>query len=505
MLLLLVSEECTFLKRAMWNINLFTHAGTRNRLLHAIDVANPSSPLRILTHQFTEHEGNPQAVDVCGGRLAVALSAHVDVLEGHVQFFDVVARGSSVTDIHPDHTLAGYKANNIVWIWLFKLILVCYLFTSNKAAFNVLLLPNGCNKNIIPLFINTISPITAVGAHPKDLKHTPNCNMVLVANEGRPGKDDTNQYLNPEGSITVIVIDRNNDPTLRTIDFQQFNEGEANFNQNIRTPSRYIPKSVYSGTTTVAQDIEPESVVISNDGRYAWVTLLENDAVATLDLRTYQVTKVSPLPKKLWDTSPVDCSDLDGGVHRRTYAGLKSMRQPGKITLLQIGSKNYLITADVGGVTSYTSALHGFTWTDTITARSLVNSLMPDLVELKTQMTDNGFLGRLQVSTIEGNSLFDPRYTHVEMFGGRGFSVWDSTNMAAPTFDSEGTLEEYMDSYYHFLFNTDYAANRATTGSPANDRDTSSENQVRQRARTTLWCQRHCQTCTPYSFVSDIV
>lgn len=41
----------------------------------------------------------------------------------------------------------------------------------------------------------------------------------------------------------------------------------------IRTPSLYIPKSVYSGETTVAQDIEPEQVTISSDGRTAYVTL----------------------------------------------------------------------------------------------------------------------------------------------------------------------------------------------------------------------------------------
>ena len=45
-------------------------------------------------------------------------------------------------------------------------------------------------------------------------------------------------------------------------------------------------------------------------------------------------------------------------------------------------------------------------------------------------------------------------------------------------FDTEGTMEEYMDTYYHGVFNTDYVANTATYTSPEMNRDVSSELQV---------------------------
>lgn len=63
------------------------------------------------------------------------------------------------------------------------------------------------------------------------------------------------------------------------------------------------------------------------------------------------------------------------GVHRRVYPGLVSIRQPGVIKSLEIGRKRFLFTADTGAVKSYTSAQHGFTWTDAVTAGSLGNVL----------------------------------------------------------------------------------------------------------------------------------
>ena len=54
----------------------------------------------------------------------------------------------------------------------------------------------------------------------------------------------------------------------------------------------------------------------------------------------------------------------------------------------------------------------------------------------------------------------------------------DSTIANGAVFDTEGTLEEYMDTYYHGVFNTDYVANTATYTSPEMNRDVSSELQV---------------------------
>lgn len=61
------------------------------------------------------------------------------------------------------------------------------------------------------------------------------------------------------------------------------------------------------------------------------------------------------------------------GVHLRQYSGLQSLRQPGVIKVWEVGRKRFLFTADEGAVKSYTSAKHGFTWSDVATARSQGN------------------------------------------------------------------------------------------------------------------------------------
>ena len=88
------------------------------------------------------------------------------------------------------------------------------------------------------------------------------------------------------------------------------------------------------------------------------------------------------------------------------------------------------------------------------------------------------FVGRLYVSNIDGKNMFSQKFDHLEMFGGRGFSVWDASNFAQPVFDSEDTLELYMEEYNKEVFNTDYVKNTATYQSPEMTRDTVSYQRV---------------------------
>lgn len=88
------------------------------------------------------------------------------------------------------------------------------------------------------------------------------------------------------------------------------------------------------------------------------------------------------------------------------------------------------------------------------------------------------FLGRLRVSNIDGRSQFSQQFDHLETFGGRGFSIWDTTNFDAPVFDSEDTLELYSEDYKKEVFNTDYVYNTASYQSPEITRDTASPRRV---------------------------
>lgn len=141
-----------------------------------------------------------------------------------------------------------------------------------------------------------------VGALPDMITFTPNGRYVLTANEGEPNSEYT---VDPEGSVSVIqpkfrkvrVDGRRTfqlvDATVRTAGFTAYNN--ATLDSSIR---------VFGPNATVAQDFEPEYITVTPDSRTAYVTLQENNAIATVDIRTATVTAVKGLGFK--DHSQVD-------------------------------------------------------------------------------------------------------------------------------------------------------------------------------------------------------
>lgn len=401
-----------------YHYNILYVIGQANHLLHVIDVANPSSPNLLFTHEFEPTVGVPRSIAVCDNEVAVGFGAQTNVHEGHVRLYHTYVRGSGDTALHLD----GY---------------------------------------------------ITVGPSPDHMQFTENCLTLVIPNEGTAGKDEAGRYVDPEGTVAIMQTARTGNPSIKHVDFQEFNHGELRYNPNIRQPSLYIPTSVHSTATSFSQDVEPTYAALASNNKYAWVTLPTNNAIAKVDIASGVVTEVDPLPLKDWTSYEIDASDRDGGVHRRVYPGLKTLRQPTVIKALDIGRKTYLFVADTGAARTYTSAQHTFAWTDSILAKSTVNSI--DNAALKAEASNDEHLGRLQVSSIDGKD-FRGAYSELVGFGGRGFSVWDTSNFAAPVFDSDGTLEQYMEDNYKEVFNTDYVANTAAYQSPEILRDYVSDN-----------------------------
>jgi DNA-binding beta-propeller fold protein YncE len=158
----------------------------------------------------------------------------------------------------------------------------------------------------------TLEPISSVrvGALPDMLTFTPDGRRVLVANEGEPNDAYT---VDPEGSVSVIAVSNVNRPTVRTAGFAAFN-GQA-------AALRASSVRVFGPNATVAQDLEPEYIAVSEDGRTAWVTLQENNALAVVDVASATVTRVLPLGYKDHTLAGrgLDASDRDGEVNIRPW------------------------------------------------------------------------------------------------------------------------------------------------------------------------------------------
>jgi 2',3'-cyclic-nucleotide 2'-phosphodiesterase (5'-nucleotidase family) len=134
----------------------------------------------------------------------------------------------------------------------------------------------------LPLHLSTVN----VGALPDMVKFSSDGKKLLVTNEA---ESNTSYTIDPVGSISLI------DTTgylatspvapvqaqVQTVDFSAWNNRKAELsNRGIRITGKA------GVTTTLAQDIEPEAIAITADGRTAFISLQENNAIAVLDIST---------------------------------------------------------------------------------------------------------------------------------------------------------------------------------------------------------------------------
>lgn len=259
-----------------------------------------------------------------------------------------------------------------------------------------------------------------VGALPDMITYSMDGEVLMTANEGEPSDD---YLIDPVGSVSIISVKHNY--RVSTIDFSSFNSQK---NDLIARGLR-----VYGLNADLAKDIEPEYVAISLDGKTAWVTLQENNAIAKLDINSKRFTAIFPLGYKNYNTpgNEVDLSDKDGGYNPATW-NVKGMYQPDAIAVFEKYGRPYLFTANEGDAREYTA----FTEMKRVKDVSLDPTVFPDAT-LKTEPK----LGRLNITTYPGDLDADGDRDVLNSLGARSFSVWNGWN-GKLIFDSKNELEK---------------------------------------------------------------
>lgn len=339
-----------------------------------------------------------------------------------------------------------------------------------------------------------------VGAVPDMITFTPNGQKLLVANEGEPA----NNYADdPEGSVSIIDIPQGGgqDYVVRTVRF----DGTAtlknaasirHYGPEVGTCAGVTPASAQTacfapagGPTyakaSFAQDMEPEYITVSEDGHTAWVTLQENNAIATLDLDTETFIQVAGLGFKDWAGSTMDASDRDGPggtvlVNNRKYwPGVRGIYQPDSIGRFKSGGTTYLVTANEGDAREWGN------YVELVRARSLCPTGNPASANCQISASWAGWnncalppcygttapngvladanLGRLNVTSVTGRNgagKFDDLYA----LGGRSFSVWSTDGDLV--FDSGGQMEQIVHDFIPGFEN----ANQTSPGAAKDER-----------------------------------
>ncbi len=424
-------------------------------VVQAISIADPAAPVVLAAVDIAGF-----APDTVAGANSVAYSASSDLLA-------VALSSDLVTD------------NGLVAVAQLSKVQAAIDADGNLTAENI--------ADVVKVF--------EVGALPDMVTFTPDGSKILVANEGEPDGD-----IDPDGSISIIDVSGEFDDldpltAVSTANFTAFNGRAADLRAD---GVRLFPDI----GENVARDLEPEYIAVSPDGTRAFVTLQENNAIAIVDIESATVTAIEPLGLKDYslEGNGLDASDRDGNTDNDDESDDSAINinlepvfglyMPDAIASLEVNGETFYVIAnegddrgdadedargdairlkDLANVTSFSR-----------TGLSLDESIDPALLA-------DSELGRLVISSIDGDTDGDGDIDQIVAYGGRSFSVLDSN--ANLIFDSGDQIAQITAQLAPELFN-------ANDGSP-DEFDTRSDAKGAEPEAITTGVIND----TPYAFV----
>ena len=234
---------------------------------------------------------------------------------------------------------------------------------------------------------------------------------VLAANEGEPDGG-----VDPDGSVTIVEVPTAGDAAARVagaiatqVPFTGFNGQEDDL--------RLDGIRIFPGKQA-AQDFEPEYIALAADDSKAYVALQENNALAVLDLAASPVTvdlvALGTKDHGLLENA-LDPSDEDGGINIGAWP-VQGMFMPDGIAAYDPGlGRSFVLTANEGDARDEDDRIGDVT---------LDPAVFPDAATLQ----DEANLGRLDISTIDGNTGPGGAFQALFSYGARSFTVWDIDN-----------------------------------------------------------------------------
>ncbi len=303
--------------------------------------------------------------------------------------------------------------------------------------------PNDTSVGALVLFdtaTNSVLKTLSIGFNPDSVTFTPNGARIVVADEGEPNNVD------PDGSLSILdlsgVAGVGDLAGLTQANVGTFNFRGANLANGVSLNGLRINPT---NAGNEAADMEPEYIAADNDG--AWVSLQENNALARFDFASQQWTAVRSLGAI---DQVVDASDRDGGIFiNDTVAGLF---MPDAIASYEVAGTRYIVTANEGDGRGFDEARF----------KDVTGMIDPTtLANLNAQYAGNAAadaaLGRLTISTIDGDTDHDGDIDVVHMFGTRSFTIWNA-DTGSMVFDSGSDFETITANAFPSIFNSDGAA-----------------------------------------------
>ncbi|MGX2958456.1 choice-of-anchor I family protein [Peribacillus sp. JNUCC 23] len=275
-----------------------------------------------------------------------------------------------------------------------------------------------------------------VGALPDMVTFTPDGTKALVANEGEPNDDYS---VDPEGSISVIDV--TGEPVKFTVKELKF--AEDLLDEKVRVSSK----------GTKLQQLEPEYITVSEDSKTAYVSMQENNAIATIDLVEGKIVDVKGLGVIDHSKPGNEMDAIKDGEIKIEKQPILTYYLPDAISTFTAGGTTYIITPNEGDTRDW----------DGYSEEKKIGKLG------EIQLNENNYAGYTQAElavfdlsklkdfkvTIEsGKNLGTGKYEALYGFGGRSFSIFNADTMEL-VYDSGSEFESIIEQAAPDYFNID--------------------------------------------------
>jgi len=275
---------------------------------------------------------------------------------------------------------------------------------------------NGLNPGSVRLYSTSGAALGSVlvGARP-DMVYITASGMALTADEGQPVGGS-----NPVGSVSIIDLST---LAVSTVSLSVFDGQEAAL--------RASGVRIFPGITASA-DLEPEYIAVSPDLSTAWAVCQEQNAVIWIDIATATATQITSLGTK--DHSlpgqGLDGSDRDNTINIANWP-VHGMRMPDSSVACELGGQVYLVTANEGDARNEN-------------ARCSSRVLDPVAFPGAGSLQQAGQMGRLFVSTIDGDLDGDGDHDQLFCYGARSFSLFNMSTGGNLVYDSGDDFESVI-------------------------------------------------------------
>ena len=283
------------------------------------------------------------------------------------------------------------------------------------------------------------------GALPDSVVFDDEGTHAVIANEGEPAEDYS---VDPEGTVSVVAlpeaVQAPSQEDVKTADFRAF-EGDA-LPEGVRVFGGREDAGTGTPEYPVSENLEPEySTVI---GGKAYVTLQEANAIAVVDLASATTEKLMPLGTQDVSEVPFDVSNKDDKINRANWP-VQSFLQPDTIRSIEIGGRDYLLTANEGDTRDWDGYSEEIRVKDLGSEKKGLAPICESVVEGMTnpdgspmtiedlQKEEN--LGRLTITKANGLNEDGSCYETIYGVGGRSFSIFDTNGKQV--FDSADDFE----------------------------------------------------------------